>query len=355
MPNRLPDDDEIEDEDTGFTPEEEAALDAAAKGDDVEIVVEPKKKDDVVVKDTKTKDDKVVVTEEADDAAVDPDEEIASLKKKVADAEARAESEAQKRKEIESRSVTSVDQQEQAEQARLQAQEEKMAADLTVVERDVKDLTRELTEAIEAGDIGKQVEINDKLLDVKIKKKQITEAQQYTERLKPQRKEYWERQRGEAARKAERVESDKPYFNPDEFTPKALAWVDKHPEFKTSKEFNAKAIRAHYSAVGEGIAEDSDEYFAFIDKKLGFTDEGDDTEVVVEPKKVVAKKVVNDPPAKKKVQSQLPPSRDSGTVTTRQTGTRIKKLTADEVEHAQISGMTNEEYWDDKYGQQNNS
>ena len=314
-----------------FTPDQEAALDKAAKSEPV-VVKEP-----------------VVVAEKDDEPSAA--EQIESLKKQVADSNARADSEEKKRRELEKKQVSSIDDMEAAEQGRVKLAEEKLATDLELANRDVTELRRKLREAKENGDLDKEDEINDKLLDAKIKQKQITDAKDGFEKWKASRPAVWDDARKKAEKKVN--SADEIPFNESDFTPKALEWINEHPQFKTDKVFNTKAIRAHHAAVGEGIEEDSEEYFQFLNKRLGLTDAGEateaDKEAEAKAKKEAAVEVVEEQPKPKKIQTQLPPSR-SGGGQVRQEGNRIKKLTAAEVEAAQISGMTNEEYWDDKYG-----
>lgn len=331
----LEDDVEIVEE-TGFTPEEEAALDAAAKGDDAKVEVEPAA--EPVKKQAPT------VTKKDD--APKPEEEIETLKKRLADSEAKTSAAEKARDEALQSRVKKLDDVEADEATRIQAADEKVASDIELATRDVKDLNKELREAKENGDVDKELEVNDKLLDAKIKLKGLEGAKGNYEKWKDGRKDFWTAERKKAEKKAQSTsEVD---FNPDVYTPKALGWIDKHPEFKTNKDFNAKAIRAHHAAVGEGIAEDSDAYFDFLDKRLGFAeaDEASEDEAQAEAATVV----VQPTPKKAKLQTQLPPSR-TATTQVRPEGTRtVKKLTPAEVEAAEISGMSPEEYWDDKYG-----
>ena len=224
---------------------------------------------------------------------------------------------------------------EAAEQGRVKLAEEKLATDLELANRDVTELRRKLREAKENGDLDKEDEINDKLLDAKIKQKQITDAKDGFEKWKASRPAVWDDARKKAEKKVN--SADEIPFNESDFTPKALEWINEHPQFKTDKVFNTKAIRA----------------LQVLNKRLGLTDAGEateaDKEAEAKAKKEAAVEVVEEQPKPKKIQTQLPPSR-SGGGQVRQEGNRIKKLTAAEVEAAQISGMTNEEYWDDKYG-----
>lgn len=53
--------------------------------------------------------------------------------------------------------------------------------------------------------------------------------------------------------------------------PKSAAWVRTHPEYVTDAALNKKMIAAHNHALGEELTPESDEYFAHINERLGFT------------------------------------------------------------------------------------
>lgn len=336
---------EDEDLDTGFTPEEEAALDAAAKGEEV-----------VVVK--KTDDKKPAVVVKKTEAAPETDDEITKLRGQVKEANDRAEKAETARKAAEQKQVASVDDLEGGEVDRIKQADEKIKTDIELADRDVKDLTRQLREAKENGELDKEMEVNDKLLDAKIKFKKLDDAKEQFETWKGGRKDFWDKERKKTEKRNQQA-ADPDAFNAADYTPKALEWIEENPQFKTDKKFRSRSVAAHYAAEAEDIKVDTPEYFEFIDqylgKKSGATAEEQEaeddaqadtaTEIKPAPKKADKK------PAK--FQTQLPPSREAAGGTQRQSGNRIKKLTAEEREAAEISGMTNEEYWDDKYGNQN--
>lgn len=325
--------------DIGFTAEEEAALDAAAKSDKpaAEVAKKP---------------DAKPAAKAAEEEAPNPDDEIASLKKKLEAETARADGEAAKRKEAEKQKVANVDEIETGEQTRIKAADDKIAADLALAERDVADLRRQLREAKEAGELDKEDDINDKLLDAKIAHKKLIDAKEGFEAWKGGRKDFWDKERKKAEKAVQAPEQDA--YNPDDYTDKARAWIDSNAQFKTDKKFRSRAIAAHYDAEAEGIAVDTPEYFKFLNERLGIgKEEATEEEQEAEDEALSDAAPEKKPEAKKpstKV-TTLPPSR-SGGGSQRQEGTRIKKLTAAEREAADISGMSPEEYWDSKYGNQ---
>lgn len=68
-----------------------------------------------------------------------------------------------------------------------------------------------------------------------------------------------------------------------QFTPRSQDWLRKHVECVTDREKNAAVIRAHHVAIDNGLKQDSDEYFDFIDQKMGYAERrgSDDDEPVV--------------------------------------------------------------------------
>jgi hypothetical protein len=53
------------------------------------------------------------------------------------------------------------------------------------------------------------------------------------------------------------------------FTEPTAQWMREHREWIDDPRKNAKLIGAHHMAVGEGLAQDSSEYFEFVEKTIG--------------------------------------------------------------------------------------
>lgn len=73
-----------------------------------------------------------------------------------------------------------------------------------------------------------------------------------------------------------------------QFGPREQEWLRKHPECVTDDELNAKVLWADKAAKKAGVKPGTDDYFAFLDKQMGYAeadreaDEGGEDEVVVE-------------------------------------------------------------------------
>lgn len=61
-----------------------------------------------------------------------------------------------------------------------------------------------------------------------------------------------------------------------QFAPRSQEWLRKHPEFASDARLNRKLGRAHEDAVDAGHEQNSDDYFDFINEKLGFKEVSDD-------------------------------------------------------------------------------
>jgi hypothetical protein len=55
--------------------------------------------------------------------------------------------------------------------------------------------------------------------------------------------------------------------------PRSAAWLRAHREYAEPGENNDRMLRAHYSAIGEGLAPETDDYFAHIERRLGLRDQ----------------------------------------------------------------------------------
>lgn len=123
-----------------------------------------------------------------------------------------------------------------------------------------------------------------------------------------------------------------------QLSPRSAAWVRAHPECVNDKRLYMKMIGAHNIAVADGYVADTDEYFAEIERQLGYrkpqtTVQAEEGE---EPTSMAAK-----PMARK---AQPPPAPSSRAASNGAGGRNTVTLTREEREMANIMGMTPEEY-----------
>jgi hypothetical protein len=123
-----------------------------------------------------------------------------------------------------------------------------------------------------------------------------------------------------------------------QLSPRSAAWVRAHPECVRDRRLYMKMIGAHNIAVADGFQADTDEYFAEIERQMGYRKpqtavEADYDE---EPMSAAAKPMARKPP---------PPAAPSSRTASNGTGGRnTVTLTREEREMAGIMGMTPEEY-----------
>lgn len=117
-----------------------------------------------------------------------------------------------------------------------------------------------------------------------------------------------------------------------QLTPRSAAWVRAHPEYATDPQKYQGMIGAHNAATSRGIAPDTDEYFEVVELALGIRsaprriveDDADAMSTAAKPVRDTA------PPA-------APPSRGGS-------NGRAIRLSAEEIEMAEMSGMSPEDY-----------
>ena len=123
-----------------------------------------------------------------------------------------------------------------------------------------------------------------------------------------------------------------------QLSPRSAAWVRAHPECVKDRRLYMKMIGAHNIAVADGFEADTDEYFAEIERQMGYRKpqtavQADDEE---EPTSMAAKPMPKKAP---------PPAAPSSRAASNGTGGRnTVTLTREQREMASIMGMTPEEY-----------
>jgi len=78
--------------------------------------------------------------------------------------------------------------------------------------------------------------------------------------------------RAEPTRDARKTQTDEERFEAyvSQFSPSVQEWIRAHPEVATNTGKNHRAIAAHYEAIEKGYAQDSDAYFAHLDRSMGY-------------------------------------------------------------------------------------
>jgi len=291
------------------TPEAEIEENA----DEIEIAAAPESEDrgsDIVVP--------------ADDGGAGGDEDwkvqLEAAQKKAEEAEA-------KRAEAERLAQSRQAEIERFQQENSRARTDVAASNLSAVDNAIANADHERNEAkaklkaaMETADFEAVAEAQDQLASVAIKAQRLKEG-----------KAAIERQIEDAKRNVDPVEQ---YTKA--LSPQSAAWIRVHPEVVREADKRSALERAHYSALGEGIVPDTPEYFAHMDKKMGYAV----AEADPQPRSAAP---VTTAPARQPSAPAAPVSRGGSLDTSSPRQTTIR-LTAAQREIAAACGMTDAEY-----------
>ena len=111
-------------------------------------------------------------------------------------------------------------------------------------------------------------------------------------------------------------------------SPKSASWLLKNKEHLSGEREIRKMFRAHEDAVDDGLKIDSDEYFSFIESRLGLNKQVEE-DVMSEAAAPAPRRAPQPPPA--------PVSRSPQR-------SNVVRLTKDQAEMASMLGMTDKEY-----------
>lgn len=279
---------------------------------------DPKPKDgeiEAVVDKPKPKDDVVVVKDKEPAAKIiEPDEGIAILKKNLEQSEtARLAAEKQAREQ------TAV-----AVRATNEVQDTQLTLvknAIETVKQSSESLKARYREARAAGDVDAEYEVQQQISANAARMLQLEQGKTALEA----------RPKQEVPKVTDPVEA-----LASQLTPRSADWVRKHPEFARDARLNSKMIAAHNLAVADGIAADSDDYFAAIEDTLKLTKRDPVVEQHDEPTEVAAKVV-----QRRSSPAAAPVSRSGNGDGSRP---NVVRLTSQEVEMAEMMGMTASEY-----------
>lgn len=288
----------------------------ADKTDDVDVLIEedPKKPE--------ADGPEVIKVDGAQETPlVEPEDGLETLKKQLADEKTAREREKSARIAAEVRANAAS---EGVVQARTETHDrniELVSNALEAVKQTTEILKGRYAEAAQNGDWAGMADIQAEMSDASTKKIQLENG---LVALKNMPKPTVERQ---------------PITDPVEslasqLTPKSAAWVRRHPEYATDNRMYQRMLAAHNLAVTEDYEPDTPEYFAKVEQTLGMgravTVETDDTT------SDAARSIGN-----RSAPAAAPVSRSGdGTGVNRNS----VRLTAAEIEMAEMSGMTPQEY-----------
>jgi hypothetical protein len=177
-------------------------------------------------------------------------------------------------------------------------------------------------DALAAGDIDRAVELNAEMTENVVKVRELQQGKQALEQQPRTPQQVYQPDPVEAV--ASRL------------SPKSAAWVRAHPEYATDQRMLNKMISAHNIVVDDGIPVDSDAYFAEIESILR-----------VRPREAPVDHADPGAQAAQVTQRrQSPPAAPVSRAPTNNNGQRPNtvRLTAQQVEMAELMGMTTQEY-----------
>ncbi len=214
----------------------------------------------------------------------DPD--IIALKKQLSDAEGREKVERDKRIEAEKQREEANTKVVSTQDNAIKSHEIAVNSSLEIANSNVLQVKRDLREAMEAGDLEKQVELQEKLADARWSYKGAEQAKIQFDKWKENQKNVVP------------TPESKPQYTAGE-----QAWIDAHPRFNTDDDYYEAVAGADSAARRRGIKPDTQAYYEYVEARLkklglegneGVAEETDDsgrdetgsvTETVVEKKK----------------------------------------------------------------------
>lgn len=216
---------------------------------EVPLVVAEDKPVEVALTDNKT--------EQKPAQIITADEGIESLKEQVE----RAKRESTQRLAEKDRQIADAFRTAQeAQRETVSVKKDQVGTIIDSLSKDKEAARRDYSAAMQAGDFDKAAEAQDR---ISLANAKIVEAERGKTALEE-----------EARNPRQQVQ---PINDPADrlaasLSPRSADWVRKHPEYARDAKLNRQMVRAHEDAVDEGHSPDSDDYFSYINSKLGLTE-----------------------------------------------------------------------------------
>lgn len=282
----------------------------------VEIVLEEQKSaspDDPVVEIVDEKPEKPA--KKALKEEVSPEEGISELKKNL-------EREKQARLEAEQRAQQAYKQAQKANDDKHESDYQLVVNAIETVKSRNEQLKTAYAEAMNLQDFARAAEVQAALTE---NTHQLSELKRGKKAMKEQKKT--------AEQEVSAPKGDLVDQLASQVSPKSAAWLKESREHLKSEREVRKMFRAHEDAIDDGIAPDSDEYFEFIEQRLGIRKNLDESET-----RTTAESPLSAAAVRKSVQpSPAPVSRGSSRP-------NVMRLSSAEADTARSLGMTPEEY-----------
>lgn len=265
---------------------------------------------EVVLSDEKTQEKDTPEVEIVKDGEISPEEGILDLKKNL-------EREKQARIEAERRAQEAYQQAQKAHVDKNESDYQLVVNAIETMKSNSEQLKAAYAEAMSAQDFGRAAELQEAMSENAHKLSELKRG----ERAMKEAKEAPPPQGDIIDQLASRV------------SPRSAEWIRGSREHLKGEREIRKMFRAHEDAVDDGLTPDSDEYFQYIEQRLGIRKNADEAET-----RTSAESPMSAAATKRAVQpSPAPVSRGSSRP-------NVMRLSAAEAETASALGMSPEEY-----------
>lgn len=184
-----------------------------------------------------------------------PEEVAADLRKQLEASNARADREKAAREEAEANAAGAVNRQRASVQSEIATREAAIVSRIAAGTTKLDSIKQQLKQAKAAGDGDAEVELQDALTNARYQLNAAEWEQNQFNNWKTT-----EAQRQQTAQQGQQ--------NASPYTKAEQAWIERHPEFASSKKFARLAKLAAQEAREDGIAQDSKAYFDYIEGAL---------------------------------------------------------------------------------------
>ena len=285
----------------------------------IEVVLEePKKADDDTPKVEIVDDAPEKQSKKAEKHEVSPEEGIFELKKSL-------EREKQARLEAERRAHQATQQAQKAQIDKSDSDYQLVVNAIETVKAQNETLKSVYAEAMAAGDYSRAAEVQESL---SMNANQLADLKRGEKPMKEQLKA-----NEESAGQQKQPQGDIVDQLAANVSQRSAEWLRESRDYLKSERDIRKMFRAHEDAIDDGIAPDTDEYFEFIENRIGIRNKVDRSQEAESPLSAASapatKKSTQPPPAPVSRSTQRP---------------NVMRLTAAEADMASSLGMSPEEY-----------
>jgi hypothetical protein len=251
---------------TKVEPQSEAdakMVDLPSEGESVDVQLDDSKekvinKDDTpeVVVEERSKKKETASEGEMEDYGKKVQGRIDKLTKKVREAERREQAATEYARNVYQENKTLQEKAQSLDDGYVNQYENRVTAELDTVKKQLK-------QAVESGDVDKQVEANQHLARLSVEAERVRTTQEKKERLKKQREE-----QGDREPQQYQQQYVPPQMPPPQADPKAESWAEKNEWFGKDEPMTLTSFSIHRNLVEEGFDPQSDMYYSEVDKRM---------------------------------------------------------------------------------------